>query len=233
MAYKTFQVEELGEIAVYKRKGTRSLRLSIRADNSVRVTIPPWMNYASGVTFAQSRAAWIQTHSRPVVMGLTHHQAIGKAHHLIFIADAQAKKVKSRISGSEIRIYHPTTMSLQNELVQSVARRAAIRALRQQAEMLLPTRLQELANRYGLTYRSLTIKQLQTRWGSCDQSQNIALNLFLLQLPWELIDYVILHELTHTIVLQHGPKFWQTMAGFDPKTPSHRKAIREYRAAII
>ena len=54
-----------------------------------------------------------------------------------------------------------------------------------------------------------------------------------MQLPWELIDYVILHELTHTVVLRHGPDFWSALARVDSKVDNHRKAIRAYQPTLI
>ena len=62
MAFKQFQLDELGTITVYKRRGTNSLRLSVRPDGSLRVTIPAWSAYATGVQFARSRRQWIEKH---------------------------------------------------------------------------------------------------------------------------------------------------------------------------
>src|SRR5690606_36436720 len=92
--------------------------------------------------------------------------------------------------------------------VQKAAQAAAIRALRKEAETLLPQRLRTLAEQTGFTYNSVAVKQPKSRWGSCSHQKHITLNLFLMQLPWRLIDYVLLHELTHTKVMRHGPPFW-------------------------
>jgi predicted metal-dependent hydrolase len=226
MAFKEFQIEDLGTVTVYKRRGTQSLRLSIRADGSLRVTIPTWTPYATGVSFAKSRAAWIKTHAREPAALLTNGQLIGKAHRIQFIASPEATKVTTRLRQTEIIITYPPSLNPTSTSVQKAAATASIRALRAQAEQLLPIRLRELAEKHDFQYRSVGVKQLKTRWGSCDQDKNIILNLFLMLLPWQLIDYVLLHELTHTRVLQHGPKFWQAMTAIDPKTPELRKEIR-------
>lgn len=232
MAFKTFAIPELGEVTVYKRRGSRSLRLTVQPGGALRVTIPAWAPYASGVTFARSRSDWIRNQKLQQPDLLKHGQQIGKAHRLAFINDTESKRVSTRLAGSQILVRMPATVSSEASHVQAAAKTASVRALRQQAEQLLPTRLEQLAAKYGFSYKSVSVRQLKSRWGSCDQSRNITLSLHLMQLPWELIDYVLLHELTHTRVMQHGPKFWAAMETVAPNTKALRKAIRQYRPAL-
>ena len=70
------------------------------------------------------------------------------------------------------------------------------------------------------------------RWGSCSSDQMITLSYFLMQLPWDLIDYVILHELAHTKHLNHGPGFWSELEALCPDARARRKSIKEFRPAI-
>jgi predicted metal-dependent hydrolase len=232
MAVKQFEVPGVGTIHVYKRAGTRNLRLSVRSDGSIRVTIPAWAAYASGVNFARSRAEWIRAHAiEPVPARLDGHQ-VGKSHRLKFQASASITKPTSRIRQTEIVITHPISMPIDHDSVQRLASTASLRALRAQAAQLLPQRLTDLAAQHGFTYRSVTIKNLRTRWGSCDQDGNIVLNLYLMQLPWHLIDYVLLHELTHTKVMRHGAPFWAAMLAVEPKTQQLRREIRSHRTAL-
>ena len=112
---------------------------------------------------------------------------------------------------SEIQITHPLSMTPDAPSVQKVAEAASIRALRQQAEQLLPQRLAALAGQHGFQYRRRDRQTSEKPLGSCDQSGHIVLNLYLMQLPWDCIDYVLLHELVHTKVFRHGPDFWRVM----------------------
>ena len=57
----------------------------------------------------------------------------------------------------------------------------------------------------------LIIKNAKTRWGSCSSINNINLNLHLMRLSDELIDYVILHELVHTKIKNHQKEFWDLL----------------------
>jgi predicted metal-dependent hydrolase len=121
---------------------------------------------------------------------------------------------------------------VQDEVVQKAASTAGVRALRVQAEQLLPQRLAELARQHDFTYQSVSVRSLKSRWGSCDQKKRIVLNLYLMQLPWQLIDYVLLHELTHTVVLQHGPNFWAAMERIEPRARQLRKMMHTYHPVL-
>lgn len=233
MAYKQFALDEQTPVKIYKRKASRSLRLTIAPGGEVRVSIPAWTPYRVGLEFAKSRQGWIndqRRHSHDTQ--LKNGQAIGKAHRLRFVPAADTHKVTSRLHQSEVFVYHPPALAAESPGVQSAAHKAGIRALRRQAETLLPQRLEQLACQHGFSYRSITIKQLKGRWGSCDHQTNIVLNLFLMQLPWEHIDYVLLHELTHTQVLRHGPDFWQAMERILPEVRQLRKTIRKHQPIL-
>lgn len=82
---------------------------------------------------------------------------------------------------------------------------------RTKAKTMLINRLDWLANKHGLPYNRVFIRNQKTRWGSCSSKNNISLNMKLVKLPEELIDYVILHELAHTIVKNHSAAFWTKM----------------------
>ncbi len=75
----------------------------------------------------------------------------------------------------------------------------------------LINRVAYLANKYGFIYGKVTLRTMRTRWGSCSAQNNISLNTGLLTLTNELIDYVILHELVHTKIKNHGIEFWNAL----------------------
>ena len=79
------------------------------------------------------------------------------------------------------------------------------------ARRVIGDRLEELAVRHGFTYNRLFVRNQKTRWGSCSNKNNINLNVNLIRLPAALRDYVILHELVHTRIKNHGPLFWEEL----------------------
>lgn len=83
-----------------------------------------------------------------------------------------------------------------------------IENFREQAKSVLPPRLQSLAAARGLHYKKVSIHKSRTRWGSCSSKGNISLSLYLMLLPPHLQDYVMQHELTHLVEMNHSPRFW-------------------------
>ncbi len=82
-----------------------------------------------------------------------------------------------------------------------------IEAMRRDAKLYLPQRVEQLAAQFGMRYGRVTIRATRTRWGSCSAKSDLSLSLFLMQLPQHLRDFIILHELTHTIHHNHSPRF--------------------------
>ncbi len=85
-------------------------------------------------------------------------------------------------------------------------------------------RVEHLAAKYGFTYGKITLKTMKTRWGSCTARNNISLNNGLFAISEELRDYVILHELVHTKIKNHGKEFWEELSNIiqDPKVLSKK-----------
>jgi len=99
---------------------------------------------------------------------------------------------------------------------------------RAEAKKKLAHRLNELSRRYGFTYNRVFIRNQKTRWGSCSAKNNISLNIQLLRLPQELIDYVILHELVHTREKNHSKTFWAELNKFVGDTGELRSRLKKY-----
>jgi predicted metal-dependent hydrolase len=83
-----------------------------------------------------------------------------------------------------------------------------VRIDRPAAARKLKARLGYLAGQHGFAYNRIIIRDQKTRWGSCSHANNISLNIKLVMLPPELLDYVLLHELIHTRIHDHSPRFW-------------------------
>lgn len=230
MATKTVEIDDIGAVNLYKRRGSTNIRISISSTGKVRVTIPSWLPFRAGVEYAKAKKEWIRTHLKPGQI-ITHATPLGKSHHYEFIASNKSR-ISTRVTTGIIRITYPESLSISDPKVQDAASKAGIRALRFEAERFLPPRLKQLANEYDFSYRSVSIKALKGRWGSCTHQKDIVLNMYLMQLPWELIDYVILHELTHTRIMAHGRPFWNEMAKYVPHLPRIRKAMRAHQPVI-
>lgn len=80
-----------------------------------------------------------------------------------------------------------------------------------EAKKKIVVRLNQLAKRHGFAYNTIFVRSLNSRWGSCSHKNNISLNIKLIVLPEEILDYVILHELVHTHIRNHSNDFWKEL----------------------
>lgn len=93
-------------------------------------------------------------------------------------------------------------------------------------------RLNQLSRQTGLTYNRVFVRNQKTRWGSCSSRNNINLNINMVHLPGELMDYIILHELAHTRITNHGPRFWKLLAAYVPQPRERDRALSRYDALL-
>jgi predicted metal-dependent hydrolase len=105
--------------------------------------------------------------------------------------------------------------------------------LKKRALQYLPLRVDEISSVYNLPYRNIRIKKMISRWGSCSTKGDISLSYYLIQLNQELIDYVILHELAHTIFPNHSRAFWAFIEDKMPNLKRLRREIRLYKPRLI
>ena len=230
MSVKRVELESIGTVALYKRKGARNVRLSISHDGEVRVTLPVWAPYKVGLDFLKTKTAWIQSQQTLPTL-LEHGYRIGKAHHIHF-ESGQGSSISTRISGNEARILLPLGTRWDSIEAQSAAKKVGIKTLKKEAQQLLPNRLKTLADQHDFSFKDVSIKQLSGRWGSCNERTEIVLNCFLMQLPWDLIDYVLVHELVHTRVMAHGPMFWAEMDRVLPGAKELRSRIKAHKPVL-
>ncbi len=101
------------------------------------------------------------------------------------------------------------------------------------AHKILPKRLNELAEKHGFKYRKLFIKNQKTVWGSCSYQNNINLNLNLVALDDEFIDYVILHELTHTVHKNHQKAFYDLLKKNMPNALEIQKKLKKIKISNL
>ncbi len=101
------------------------------------------------------------------------------------------------------------------------------------AKKKLINKLQYLAAQYGFTYNKVTIRNQKARWGSCSHKDNISLNMKLVMLPGELVDYVILHELAHTKICNHSKKFWSELGKYVEDGKMMAKRLRGYGLGLL
>ncbi len=206
------------------------MRLSVTSNGKVRVSMPSWTPYYSAVSFAKSRNEWINEQlSQHKTSLLVDDAPVGKTRILRF-SSSSSDRMTGKISSSHATIY--SNLHYSDPTVQQKAKKVIEKALKQEAEQLLPVRLNELSVKHGFEFSEVSIKKFSSRWGSCSSKKAISLNYYLMQLPWEYIDAVLLHELIHTKHMHHGPEFWNHFKAILPEARKIQKEIKQFKPAI-
>jgi len=98
---------------------------------------------------------------------------------------------------------------------------------KKEASKVLVQKLEEIAEEHGYCYNRVSIRNQKTRWGSCSSNNNISLNVKLTQLPDTLRDFILLHELVHTRVKNHGKEFWSEITKVEPRARELAKQVNQ------
>lgn len=105
---------------------------------------------------------------------------------------------------------------------------------RKRVKSRLVPRLLDMAKERGLNVNNVRVSSAKGRWGSCSSKGNINLSLYLILLPHHLQDYVLQHELTHLIEMNHSPRFWARLDEVcDGKAKALRKEMRGYNTSFF
>lgn len=160
-----------------------------------------------------------------------HGMQIGKSHTLI-IREASVTKAAAARHGQQIVVSLPPNKKPHDTDVTRIIRDGVIEALRVEAKSYLTKRLAYLARQGEYHYQRIRFSHASGRWGSCSSNGTISLNIALMKLPFELIDYVLIHELSHTIHMNHSDAFWAVVETGDPHYRIHRRNLKKENPSI-
>lgn len=217
MSNKSLFIEEIGDIHLVKSDKAKNLIISVKPLEPVKVTIPRRVSYQEAQLFINEKISWIKKNKLKLA-SLEEDYTIfdvdtkfqTKSHELELIPSL-SNKIHSRISCGKIKVYYPLSKNIKDQEIQEAIRTAIKNALKKEAKAYLPQRLCYLSMQHQLAFNRVFVKSTKSTWGSCTPENNINLSIHLMRLPNELIDYVLLHELSHTIEKNHGKGFWRLM----------------------
>ena len=108
-----------------------------------------------------------------------------------------------------------------------------IQALADKALKVMPDRVKYYAEKIGVTYGRITIRNQRSRWGSCSAKGNLNFNCLLMLAPPEVLDSVIVHELCHRKVMNHSDKFYAKVLRVFPDYHNCHKWLKENGDALL
>jgi predicted metal-dependent hydrolase len=114
------------------------------------------------------------------------------------------------------------------------AERFFVKWYRNEARRYLRDRVQYYAGKTGLAYGNITITGAKKRWGSCNRHNDLSFSWRLVLAPLEVIDYVVVHELVHSVEKNHSRnKVWKKVAEILPAYKEQRKWLKEHGAGLF
>ena len=181
------------------RSNRKTLAIQINPDLSVTVRAPMYAPQSDIERILREKEGWIQKHIEK-------------------IRDMEEKRKKTQGEKGE---YGESVESeyLTNEEIKKLADKAL---------QHIPKRVSYYAKQIGVTYGKITIRNQKTRWGSCSSKGNVNFNYQLYYMPRELMDYVIIHELSHRRHMNHSAEFWQEVEKYCKTYRECRKKLRDY-----
>lgn len=224
---------QFGTVTVRRSARARSVRIRVAPNGRLHVSAPPYTPIFMIKRLLKSSRTELQTmleQSQPRE-AYQNGQLVGKSHTL-HIRESSAAATQVTHHGQQIIVTIPAGTNPLSDETQRLIRDALIPALRKEAKSYLPKRLRYLADQLGYDYEKVRFSHAAGRWGSCSSRGTISLNIALMKLPFELIDYVLVHELSHTREMNHSGAFWQLVERGDPDYKTHRKALRDETPAV-
>ena len=208
-------------IEFVRMRRARRYILRVRPDGTLRVTVPRGGSRREAETFVRKHAKWIERERRRV--RADHAPTQWHAGSEIRYRGALVTiGVRASVDGYIVS-YGDRTVAVSRP---DDIRAAVERDLRDLARVELIPRLHELAAQHGLKVGHVSIRNQRSRWGSCACTGNIALNFRLVQMPVEVRDYVLVHELMHIRQQNHSRQFWKLVVAVCPTFRDSERWLR-------
>lgn len=228
---------ELGVIQIRVNTRARHLILRIQPDGNILVTIPPGTTQRQIHSFIDAYRTQVQNGLKklePQKHIINNDFTINSPFIHFHVECVNAgTQFQLRSKDHDITLLCPTTTDFQAPGLQDWLHKVIEEVLRKRAKLLLPSRINMWSEKIGLPYNKLKINTSKGRWGSCSARRDINLSCSLMLLPEHLVDYVILHELCHTVEMNHSPRFWKLLDSFtEGKAHDLRAELRNYQTFV-
>ena len=224
---------DFGQIIIRTRTTARNISMRTKPDG-LHVMVPPYSQTAKVLAVIEEfRPRLLENWQKSVPQALDLNFRIDAPCFRLHLEAGKSSCFTVRTTDEGITIFCPRNVDFSQKPVQELLRNAIIRALKKTAQAYLPPLLSELAEHYGFRYKKVKITGSKSRWGSCSTTGSINLSCYLMLLPPHLMDYVLLHELTHTKEMNHGPKFWEILNDLtEGRAHSLRAELKNFRTSF-
>ncbi len=231
-------IDGIGKVLIERSDKAKRLSISVRPIKGIRVAVPPHISFEKAEQLIYTKSDWIKEHQtrmqqRETKLTLYDSETEFRTRfHVLRVLTHAQYTMRCVIADGYINVFYPVFKDVKDSEVQKFIRKSIEDAYRKEAKQYLPERVAYFATKFGFTYQNVFIKNAKSRWGSCSHTDNINLNLHLMRLPDALCDYVILHELAHTVEKNHGQGFWDLLDRVCVNSKTLDKKLKAYRISI-
>jgi len=236
MREKRIFVDGIGNVIFIKKPKVKNISIRLYAEGRVKVTLPVFSSYSQAIKVVRSKTSWILKQKETLINRAREKQIIINSDtvfpylkHKMELIPVESTRGKIKTHNGILKIFYPDGINIEDKRIQDFIRKGITEAMRIEAKIFLPQRVEELAGQYGFSYGKVFVKNAKTLWGSCSSKNNINLNLHLMRLPEKLQDYIIIHELTHTVFRNHGVKFWKQLDLYVGDARLLAKELKKYK----
>lgn len=204
------------------RSHRRSMALIISDKGELVVRAPMRLSYDKIYSFIKEKEKWITTKQKEVENKNSINKDIITNKYIMFLGTKYKLQYiegikKIELSEKEIlipTIYRDNTTKLKQWFTKH-------------AKKILTERLEFFANLMQIDYAGVSICNSKSKWGSCDSNRNIKLNFRLVMLPHKILDYVLVHELSHILEMNHSKEFYKIVSTIMPSYKLYQKILKE------
>ncbi len=209
MARQVVQLKRIGKVTFSQNQRSKNIKLSVKADKSILISYPFYISHKEAHAFVTKNIDWISRQQEKMDARKTKINPDSELKTKLFTVnflEGERNSIEKKDKQITIKVSNYNSPEATAYL-----ERCLSEIYRLEAKTLLPGRLKQMAEKFGFSYNKVSIRNNRRNWGSCSSQNNISLNLQMMKMPMELIDYILLHELVHTEVKNHGPKFWERL----------------------
>ena len=208
---------QLPENYILIERKVKHARLRVSEDEKVRIIAPPEFSEDDILALLEKKKRWIAKQlsffAKKESIQLQRNQLLLYGNRYNYFYDSEFKR--------KVQVNHEhKTIKAERDLTNVKIQEKWLKGI---AKKYLTKRMNELSENLNLPFNQLYIRNQRTKWGNCSKEKNISINWRLIKAPDFVIDYLIIHELVHTIRMDHSVKFWTLLRSYFPE---YKKAVK-------
>lgn len=217
---------QLPENYILIRKKVKHARLRVSEDGKVRIIAPPSFSDEDISNLIKKKTRWVEKNLK-FFDGMSKIQL--QRNQILLFGNRYSYFYDETYAQKVVINHEYKTITSKRDLLDEEVQTKWYRSI---AKKYLTKRTEELSRKLKFSYNSLYIRKQRNKWGNCSHNKNISLNWKLIKAPEFVIDYIIIHELIHTVIMNHTLRFWTMLKSYYPNYKESISWLQKYGNSI-